>query len=150
MDAVAHDVAHRAGIEIRPDRLRAVLCFGAEELFGDEIERVVPRDRREFAAAFGAGAAQRLLQAIGMMHAFGVARDLGADYAGGVGVVLGAADATDGVLPNTSTSSAQVDGQSCGQAEARILGRTSLIHCNRNLPRPRGAEQCVTRLNKNV
>ena len=98
MDAVAHDVAHGAGIVVRPDRLRAVGLLGAQELLGDEIERVVPRDRRELAAAFGAGAAQRMLQAIGVMNALGVARDLGADDARGVGVVLGAPDPADGVV----------------------------------------------------
>ena len=72
--------------------------FGADELFGDEIEGVVPRDRREFAATFGANAAQRMLQAVGVMNALGVARDLGANNAGRVGVVLRAADPADGVF----------------------------------------------------
>ena len=125
MDAVAHDVAHGAGVEIRPHRFRAVLLLGAQELLGDEIERVVPGDRRELSAALRAGAAQRLLQPVGVMHALGVARDLGADHAGRVGVVLGAADAADALLSKTSTSSAQVDGQSCGQAEAAMRGRTA-------------------------
>jgi hypothetical protein len=47
VDAVTHQVAHRAGIIIRPHRFGAVLLFGADELLGDEIKRVVPRDRRE-------------------------------------------------------------------------------------------------------
>ena len=41
---------------------------------------------------------QRLHQAVGMVLALGVARDLGADHAGGVVVVLGAAHAADGAL----------------------------------------------------
>ncbi len=97
MNAVAHDVAHRAGIEIRPDRLRAVLLLGAHEILGDKIERVVPRYRREFAAALRPDAAQRVRQAIGMIDALGVARDLGADHARGVGIVGRAADAADRV-----------------------------------------------------
>ena len=88
MDAVAHDIAHRAGIVVRPHRFGAVRLLGAQELLGDDIERVVPRDRRELTAAFGAGAAQRMLQAVGMMDALGVTRDLGADHAGGIGIVL--------------------------------------------------------------
>ena len=47
MDAVALHIAHGAGIVIRPHRFRAVARFGAGECFGDEIERVVPGDRRE-------------------------------------------------------------------------------------------------------
>ena len=39
-----------------------------------------------------------MLEAIGVMHALGVARDLGADHAGGVGVVFGAANAADSVV----------------------------------------------------
>ena len=36
------------------------------------------------------------MQAVGMMDALGVARDLGADHARRIDVVLGAADAADG------------------------------------------------------
>ena len=61
MDAVAHDETHGAGIEVRPDCFRAVGLLGAQKLFGDEIERVVPGDRSKLPAAFGAGAAQRML-----------------------------------------------------------------------------------------
>ena len=98
VDAVAHDVAHGAGIEIGPHRLGAVRPLGAEELLGDEVERVVPGDRREVAAALGAGAAQRLGQPIRMMHALGVARDLGADHPRRVGVVRGATHAADRLI----------------------------------------------------
>ena len=94
VDAVAHDEAHGAGVVIRPHRLRAVALLGLDEFLGDEIERVVPRDRRERAVRL---AHQRPHQPVGMVHALGVARDLGADHAGGVVVVLGAAHAADGV-----------------------------------------------------
>ena len=79
MDAVALHEAHGAGVVIRPHRLRAMARFGAQELLGDEIERVVPRYRLERARALRPGPAQRLRQAVGMMDALGVARDLGAD-----------------------------------------------------------------------
>ena len=42
VDAVTHQVAHRAGIIIRPHRFGAVLLLGAEELLGDDVECVVP------------------------------------------------------------------------------------------------------------
>ena len=66
--------------------------------FGDDVERIVPGDRGELAAALGADAPQRTREAVGMMDALGVARDLGADHAGRVGIVLGAADTADGAL----------------------------------------------------
>src|SRR5580704_1734081 len=46
VDAVALHQAHGAGVIVRPYRFGAVLLFGAQELLGDEIERVVPRDQR--------------------------------------------------------------------------------------------------------
>ena len=97
VDAVAHQVAHGAGVIIGPHRFGAVRLLGADKLLGDKIERVVPRDWREFAAALRAFAPQRMQQAIGVMQALGVARDLGADYARRVGIVLGAAHAADRV-----------------------------------------------------
>ena len=49
------------------------------------------------ALAFRAGPHQRLQQAVGMMDAVGIARDLGADDACRVAVVLGAMHAADAV-----------------------------------------------------
>ena len=120
VDAVAHHQAHRAGVEIGPHRFRAVLALGFQEFFGDEIERVVPGDRLERARAFRARAAQRLRQPVGMMDALGVARDLRADDAGRVGVVRRPRTRPMVRSSRSSTSSAQVEGQSCGQAEAPI------------------------------
>src|SRR5262249_53859381 len=60
------------------------------------IERVVPGDGLPIARPLVALAAQRLGEPAGMVHAFRVARDLGADHARRVGVVGGAADAPDG------------------------------------------------------
>ncbi len=96
VDAVALHEPHGAGVIIRPHRFGAVLRFGADELLGDQIERVIPRDRRKFARALGADAAQRMLQAIGVMHALGVARDLGADHAGRVSIFFSATNPADG------------------------------------------------------
>ena len=87
-----------AGVMVGPDRLGAVGLLGADKLFGNDVERVIPGNRRELAAAFAADAPQRLREAVGMMDALGVARDLGADHACRVGIVLGAADAADRVL----------------------------------------------------
>ena len=70
----------------------------ADERFGDDVESIFPAHRGELAAALGAGAPQRTREAVGMMDALGVARDLGADHAGRIGVVLGAADTADGAL----------------------------------------------------
>src|SRR4029077_13327280 len=95
MDAVAHHVTHRAGIKIRPDGLRTVLLFGARELFGHDVERVVPGNRRKLAATFGADTAQRTLQSVRVMYALGIARDLGADYARRVGIIPRTTDAAD-------------------------------------------------------
>ena len=92
VDAVALHEAHGAGVEVRPDGLRAVLLRLAHERFGDLVERIVPGDRRERARALRADPAQRLRQPLGVVEALGVARDLRADHARGVGVALRAPD----------------------------------------------------------
>ncbi len=120
VDAVAHHEAHGAGIVIRPHPFRAVAPLGLEEFLGDEIERVVPGDLPERALAFRADALQRMLEPVLVMHALGVARDLGADDAGGVVVVLGAAHAADGALVEQFDLERAGRGQSCGQAEKPI------------------------------
>ena len=129
LDAVALHQPHRAGVEIGPDRLAAVLLLGLDELLGDEVERGLPAGLLPAALALGAGADQRLQQAVGMVDALGIARDLGADDAGRVAVVLGAVHAADAVRRRAvSTSSAQVDGQSCGQAEWPIVDAGVGVH----------------------
>jgi hypothetical protein len=95
VDAVAHDQTHGAGVVIRPHRLAAVARLGGEKLLRHQIERVVPGDRRELSRSFRPAPQQRLQQPVGMMDALGVARDLGADHAGRVVVVLGAAHPAD-------------------------------------------------------
>jgi hypothetical protein len=142
MDAVAHHIAHRAGIQIWPHGLGTVGLFGMDELFGHAIERLVPRDRNELATALRASSPQRLLQAIGMMHAFRITRDLRADHASGIGIVLGAADATDGVVAEN------LDLERAGRwAIVRTDGREEagadgLIHRERSLPPSGHGEQC--------
>ena len=135
MDAVAHDVAHRAGIKVRPNRFGAMRLFGAGELFGDKIECVVPGDRGELAAPLGTDPAQRMLETVWMMHPLGITRDFGADDAGGVGVIFGAADATDRLV------AVNLDLERAGR---RTIVRTSrsgdtgadgLVHCARTLSR---------------
>ena len=95
IDAVAHHDAHRAGVVIRPDRLGAELALALIEARGDLVQRLVPGDARELAGAFRSGAAQRIQQPLGMMDALGVARDLGADDAGRIGLLLRAAHPAD-------------------------------------------------------
>ena len=95
VDAVPLHQPHRAGIVIGPDRLAAVLACLGDELLGDDIERVVPRNLGELLGALRPDPAQRLHQAVGMVDALGVARHLLADHASGVVVAHRAADATD-------------------------------------------------------
>src|SRR6185312_3991799 len=77
LHAVALDHAHRAAGMVGPYRLGTVLPRSTLKRLGDLVERGLPRDRPEAAASLGAGALQRLLQAVGMVNPLGVARDLG-------------------------------------------------------------------------
>ena len=95
VDAVALHEAHRAGIIVGPDGLRAELRLRFQELLGAEVERGVPGNPLELARALGAGADHRVEQPVRMVDALGVARDLGADHAGGIVVVACAPDAAD-------------------------------------------------------
>ena len=115
---------HRAGIVIGPDRSRrrdrasafrnasAARSSASSQAIGSNCAR-----------ALRPVAAQRLRQPVGMMDALGIARDLGADHAGGVGIVFGPRTRPIRAPSSTSTSSAQVDGQSCGQADATDFKR---------------------------
>ena len=95
VDAVAHHQPHGAGIVIGPDRFGAELALGGVEAIGDFVERLVPGNPRELPGALRPGAAQRMHQPVRMMDALGIARDLGADDAGGIGLQLGAAHPAD-------------------------------------------------------
>ena len=65
-------------IAVRHDRLGGARAGDRLRRVGDVVERLVPAHRRETAAALAADALQRLQDAIGMVRALGVARDLGA------------------------------------------------------------------------
>ncbi len=97
VDAVALHDPHRAGVVIGPHRLRAVAAGGLGQPLGDLVECGVPGNRREGGQphALVADPAQRLRQAQGMVLALGVAGDLGADDAGGVGLRARAAHPPD-------------------------------------------------------
>ena len=74
--------SHGAAIAVRQDRLRRA-AGDIAQLIGDLAKRFVPADALELALAFFADAAHRMQQAFRMVGAFGVARDLGAQHAGG-------------------------------------------------------------------
>ena len=148
VDAVAHHQAHGAGIVIGPHAFGAVALLGLQKLFGDQIERVVPGNWPELACPLIADALQRMQQALGVMLALGIARDLGADHAGGVVVVLGAVHAPDGALID------QLDFKRAGR---RAIVRTGgiadpfgsreahgLVHRARTIPlRGRWGDRCA-------
>ena len=93
---------------------------GAGQFLGDDVERVVPRDRLErgMADALVADPAQRHREAFGMMLALGIARDLGADHAVGVALRPGAADAAD---------AAAIDPLDLERAGARAIVRADAV-----------------------
>ncbi len=99
VDAVALHQTHRAGVVIGPDRLRAVPRRGLDKSVGDAVQRLVPADRAKLSGAFRTGAQQRVQHAIRVMHPLGVTRNLGADHACGVAVVLRTAHGADAVRP---------------------------------------------------
>ncbi len=98
IDAVAHDEAHGAGIVIGPHRLGAVAALGGEHGLGGDVEGRIPGDPLELLGALLALAAQGVHQAVGMMQALGIARDLGADDTVRVRVLCRSVDAADAVV----------------------------------------------------
>ena len=95
LDSIAHHETHRAGVEVWPNALGAELALDRQEIVSDAVERLVPTDRRELPASLGTDAAKRLGEAIRVMDALPIARDLGADDAGCVGLVARPMDAAD-------------------------------------------------------
>ena len=99
--------AHRAGIRIRDDGLRAVVRFGDRGEFGsDRVECLVPRYALEMAFPLLAHAPQRVQHALVRIGPLEVVRDLGAQDAGGRRVVgstanLDRAPVLDGHLQRT-------------------------------------------------
>ena len=86
IDAVTHHQSHGAGILVGPDSFTAVALRSLKQLRGDLIQGSLPSERRELAAAFFAGAFQRLGQAVGMMDSFAIAGNLAADDARRIGL----------------------------------------------------------------
>jgi hypothetical protein len=88
VDAVALHQPHRAGVVIGPHALGAVALSGAGQRLGDLVECLVPGDRpkRIEARTLFTDPAQRLREALRVMLALGIARDLGADHAPSVGL----------------------------------------------------------------
>ena len=78
--AVALHQAHGAGVAVGQDGLRVARGDGLQP-GGDGVERLVPADGLEAAAALGAHAAQRLQHALAVIRALGIARHLGAQRA---------------------------------------------------------------------
>ena len=95
VDAVALHQAHRAGEIEWPNRLGTMPSGDVGEIGGDAVEGLVPADPAELGGPAGTGAQQRMRQPVGVVDPFGIARDLGADHAGGVAVVLRPAHRAD-------------------------------------------------------
>ena len=73
---------HRSGVAVRQDLLRVVRSQHGQVL-RDRCDRLLPADSLEAPLPFVADAAQRMQQPVGVVGSFGVARDLGAEHAGG-------------------------------------------------------------------
>ncbi|MCY1225071.1 hypothetical protein D9M72_372610 [compost metagenome] len=95
LDGIALHLPHGSGIEVGPDRLRTVFLLGADELVGDLVERRLPADVLPVPLTLVALAPLRHHEAAGMVDALGIARHLGADHTGGVGVGGSATHAAD-------------------------------------------------------
>src|SRR5205823_272722 len=97
LDPVALHESHGAGIEIGPNGFRTVALRRAREGFGDNIERIVPGDRRKrlTPAAFLSDAPQRCGEPQRMVLAFGVTRDFGANHTGRVRIAFSAVNSPD-------------------------------------------------------
>ena len=98
VDAVAHHVAHGAGVEIGPDGGGAVFSLGLQHGFRRLGHGVIPRDALELARALGALPLQGMQQPVRMVDALGIAPDLLADHAQRVGILLGTPHPADGAF----------------------------------------------------
>ena len=95
VDAVAHHVAHGAGIIIGPDGLGAEVPLRLQELFGHDVERLVPGNPLELARTLRAGALHGVEQPVRVVDALRIARHLRADHSGRVAVALRPMHAAD-------------------------------------------------------
>ncbi len=94
-DAAALHQAHGAGEIIGPDALAAMAGGERGKAAGHAVQRLVPADAAELAAALGPGAQQRMQQTLRVMDPLGIAGDLRADHPGGIRVRRRAADGAD-------------------------------------------------------
>ena len=122
VDAVALHQAHRAGIVVGPHRLAAVLFLGCLELLRHEVECCLPACLLPGALPLGSGPHQRLQQAARMVDALGIARDLRANDARRVGIILGAVDAADRTIVD------QFDIERAGRGAVMRAGRMTDAH----------------------
>ncbi len=75
IEALALELAHRAGIAVRQNRLGAVRRVGnGAETAGNQLDRLIPADAAEFAMPLGSAADHRILQPARMVNSFQVAR----------------------------------------------------------------------------
>ncbi len=95
VDPVALQDAEGAARVKRPDGFRAVGCAGRTKGRRHGVQRLVPADPLETAFSFRADAAQRMGQAIRVMHPLRIAPDFLADHTGRERQVGGTADAPD-------------------------------------------------------
>ena len=130
IDAVPHHEAHGAGVVVRPHRLRSDRPFGRQEGLGGEVEGLVPGDTPELARALRPDPPQRVRQPIRMMDPLGVARDLGADDAGRVAVVLRPMDAPDGAPVD------HLDIEGAGRGAVMRAGRVPAFDARRRVHAP--------------
>src|SRR5262249_40637180 len=117
VDAVAHHEAHGAGVVIRPYRLWTVAPLGRQHGLGGQIEGVVPGNALKFTRTLGPLAPERMHEPVGMVHALGIAGDLGANDARSVAVVLRA------VHPSNLAVGQQLDVEGAGGGAVMRAGR---------------------------
>ena len=100
MDAVALHQPHGAGVVVRPHRFARRSGCSALRNFSATRSSASSHDNGSNAPGALCGPVRRSgrVTRSGMMDALGVARDLGADHARGIGVVLRAAHPADGAL----------------------------------------------------
>src|SRR5215468_952327 len=87
VDPVAHDQTHGPRVVVRSYAFGAMSLLGSNEVFGDEIQRRVPRDALELAGSLGAFAPERMQDPLRVVFPFRVARNFRADHTRSVIVV---------------------------------------------------------------
>src|SRR4029077_3211157 len=95
LDSIAHHETHRPGVKVWPHAFGAEFRLGGQETVSNPAERLIPADWLKLPASLGTDAAKRPSKPIRVVDALPVARNLGADNAGGIGLVARAVDAAD-------------------------------------------------------